>query len=213
MIEMTTKERGIIMTGESVRAIMEGRKTQTRRVVKTADVLRDLEKPDATNIRVVDGGITFDWRGGKAGIPITMPYGQPGNRLWVRETWATERQFDHLTPADIPDTACNVGRVLHSDAIVGGWHKRRSPIHMPRWASRLTLEITDVRIERVQDISEADVLAEGVTVDRVAAATGVSWADMPDLYSAFRVAWDHLNGKRAAWKDDPFVWVLSFRPV
>src|SRR5690606_20772737 len=155
------------------------------------------------------------------------PYGQPGDWLWVRETWAPmcreadpycwceteeQRKRNHYIeyradtgnprpgdwPADIP-----------AGEEVPRW---RPSIHMPRWASRITLEITDVRVERLQDITEADIIAEGCTVDAVARWAGVPWSDMPTLHHAFRVGWDRLNARRGyGWDANPWVWAITFR--
>lgn len=145
------KTRPILFSGPMVRAILEGRKTQTRRVVK----------PQPAHCADLPMGkdLTF---------ASACPYGQPGDRLWVRETWAVGTLFDYVRPSLLPkpdcesklavDYAANPRRIWHSED-QGRW---RPSIHMPRWASRITLEITSVRVERLQDISHKDAIAEGL---------------------------------------------------
>lgn len=214
------RERPILFSGEMVRAILDGTKTQTRRVVN----------PQPEFFHDPDGGVT--WRHGKrigAGKREEMwgwhavdrcPYGQPGDRLWVRETWVTgcrpcpnagwrdgivyraddypgrdERDLLPLYPA--PDG------VDPSDYERSGW---RPSIHMPRWASRITLEITDVRVERVQDISHEDVLAEGI--DRCNSSSRIM------ALERFEKLWNATNGPRGyGWDANPWVWAITFRPV
>jgi hypothetical protein len=187
---VNVRERGILFSGEMARAILDGRKTQTRRIVK---------------------GHALEWLAPNMFTPEYVaslendmcPYGKIGDRLYVRETWAGLEIGDataYAYRADMPEEGKDADR----------W---RPSIHMPRAASRITLEITNVRCERVQDISEADVLAEGITVDRAAKWTGIPWSSMPDLYTAFRYCWDHLNADRAPWDSNPWVWVISFRRV
>lgn len=206
------RERPILFSGEMVRAILEGRKTQTRRVVKpqppatVAVIVRS--GPDYTAAYPNRSAIKpFEWTG-------DCPYGQPGDRLWVRETWATERTIagGHTVATVTPLPTDQVvyaadGAPLRSAGVTvraGGeeWAPKgrwRPSIHMPRWASRITLEITDVRVERVREITEADCVAEGF-----ASPTGTDFADL----------WDSLNADRGyGWESNPFVWVLSFRRV
>lgn len=180
------KERPIIFSGEMVRAILEGRKTQTRRVVKpqpwpveTVDTERHVIVSHPDKLRVPP-----------------CPYGQPGDRLWVRETWWHPR----ATEAHIDNVAYRADGEMPCHLVETNW---RPSIHMPRWASRILLEVTDVRVERVQDISEADVQAEG--------CTGSPFGPMGDAVLFPRV-WDSINAKRGHdWDTNPWVWVVSFR--
>lgn len=205
MTTIATKERSLIMTGESVRAVLAGRKTQTRRVARD-QTAKSYQWVSQFPVIPTRDGLYEGWAkdcGQSFLLPTSCPYGSVGERLWVRESFSHSREW-HMNPWYWAD----------GDPTDGDYEKPKPSIHMPRWASRLTLEITDVRVERVQDVSENDVLAEGVTVDKVAAVAGVPWSEMPDLYTAFRVLWDALNAKRGySWNDNPFVWVLSFRRV
>ena len=176
------KERPILFSGEDVRAILDGRKTQWREVVKP--------QPEP---------VSFGWRFGGRDIgekvwpldaPKLCPYGQPGDRLWVRETWGVNPCY-------------NGDEILyrasgHGSAIIR-W--RRSS-HMPRWASRINLEVTGVRVERLCSISEADALAEGCC----------PFSDDFGSYHA-RVAfcqlWESIYGPES-WDANPWVWVVEF---
>lgn len=156
-----------------------------------------------------------------------------GCRLWVREAWslvgrvASTYEVAYRAEAIGSGVGINVGETRAVDvgfegptpaldAIIhelpGRW---RPSIHMPRWASRLTLEIADVRVERLQGITEADILAEGVTCDATAAMTGIPWGDLPTLHHAWKEGWDFINGDRQGcrWDDNPWVWVVQFRRV
>ena len=200
-------ERPIIFSGSMVRAILDGRKSQTRRVVKR---------------QPVGGDSCFAWNGGFAVgrlrdsensvRELRCPYGVPGDRLWVRETFA--RVTQRIGSSDKPfayraDLA--PGEVF---AGVGRW---TPAIHMPRLASRLTLEVTGVRVERVQEISAKDILAEGAVVracddqfghNPVSAFDGRVYLDLKSLWAA---GWNSINGKRAPWESNPWVWVVEFR--
>ena len=200
------KERPILFSGPMVRAILEGRKTQTRRIVKK-------EPPTViSNIRTP---------GEKVIVPewwfSYCPYGQPGDRLWVREkTWF--RKDDGLT------TYADGSFRTHPTAIIGskvfpdnisGWpdeaksrgFKPVPSIHMLRWQSRITLEITGVRVERLIDISEADAAAEGLGFDSNLMGP---WEGHATARDAFRSLWESINGPES-WALNPFVWVLEFK--
>lgn len=188
------KERPILFSGPMVRAILEGRKTQTRRVMKTP--------PD-----------TFE---DAASVLSACPFGKAGDRLWVRETWAevprvTDNGPKHKTKGD------GTGATWRAD-----WQgnpsgfKWRPSIHMPRWASRITLEITGVRVERLQVISKADAMKEGLegrdwlgpaqfTDDKGRTVHG-------DPVSVFRELWESINGPDS-WSLNPWVWVIEFKTV
>jgi hypothetical protein len=212
------KERPILFSSEMVRAILSGSKTVTRRVIKPQPPHeRDFPGSSFGLSRAVADSVEFytqdqyerlpkhptDWEligsvgvARDAGFPrvYRCPYGAVGDRLWVRETWVpTFHGRDCLYKAD-PG---------HDDPpfpFKGPW---TPSIHMPRWASRITLEITEVRAERLQTITEGDVIREG--------------CPMPILYGTgwFRELWDAINGKRAGctWADSPWVWVVAFKRV
>lgn len=210
------KERPILFSGPMVRAILEGRKTQTRRIVKGSPVRvtqffgRD-DKPThefglhLTHDRVINKH-------------VRCPFGQPGGRLWVRETWALDAytgdmQFcikygaggdNYVTERNGSDEWVPIYRRYMDGCgeTDDSWGRWRPSIHMPRWASRLTLEVTGVRVERLQDISEPDAKAEGV--EQLARSVGTNYR------GAFQHLWDSLNKDRAPWESNPWVWVLSY---
>lgn len=177
------KERPILFSAPMVRAILDGSKTQTRRVVK-------LQTPKAASISdfCVDG-----IRVGRC------PYGQPGDRLWVREAWA---DCDKLV------------RYYATDD-VHPLRKKRPSIHMPRWASRITLEVTGVRVERLQDISEGDCIDEGigqVVQERLPKFEVRGEYDAIDIepVEEYRDLWESINGPDS-WGANPWVWVVKFK--
>lgn len=203
------KERPILFSGPMVRAILDGRKTMTRRVVKLrygADVV------------VTNGQVWKPARVDYAGY-VDCPYGQVGDRLWVREAWRTVAEADSQAPRDL-----SAAHRFWYEADVPhqpGYGKLRSSIHMPRIASRILLEITGVRVERLHEISEADAQAEGV--ERVVA--GVGWrrycdpdseeVGVPpcgDARRSFRSLWKFINGDES-WNANPWVWVVEFKRV
>lgn len=214
------KERPIIMRGDEVRAILEGRKSQTRRVIKPQPqpngiwskslgdflCLIDEYPPSAT---IWNGA----WLGADAGELNCCPYGIPGDRMWARETWFHD--FEHNRTFYRAD-ADRDGTVPYLVSGAGGFgggvgnahiDRWRPSIHMPRWASRLTLEIKSVRVERVQEISEEDALAEGV---EMAEATDGALSHA----LGFSNLWDAINAKRGyGWDVNPWVWVIEFERV
>lgn len=198
------KERPIIFSGSMVRAIRDGRKTQTRRVVKAA-------------LPRIGAGAEYIRR------VIRCPYGQPGDLLWVRETWAAVRpETDWETGyvdsvKEVPLGARNCRIWYRSDYGFDDTPEERefrwrSPIRMPRRASRLTLRLTDVRVERVQDISEEDARAEGCAGHAVDGHSGYPIGYAPT--DEFRDVWDAINAKRGhSWDANPWVWVMTFEPT
>ena len=193
------KERPILFSGEMVRAILDGRKTQTRRVVKQKHL------PFLTNI--LDGFLDGKWN------QRPMPYGQPGDTLWVRETWASGVGVDDVSPSEFTE-AMQLLPVWYKATdknlqpeYRGRW---RPSIHMPRWASRINLRVTGVRVERVRDISEDDAKAEGVTKDLPG-----GWVSGQSRRMIFRNLWDTINVTRpgCSWDTNPWVWVVEFEVV
>ncbi|MBB3142227.1 hypothetical protein [Halomonas organivorans] len=223
------KERPILFNDEMVRALLDGRKTQTRRLVKP--------QPPATHSfkgyviessrRKDEGKFSWGIKESEYHFRDTMyvgcPYGQPGDRLWVREAWqgplvSEDEMMEHPTWAKDLSTYEDPAHCsyrasgdsceffdAHEDEVVARW---RPSIHMPRWACRILLEVTAVRVERLQDISETDALAEGVDGEAEAAAARLPWHDNPRR--AFRFLWKRINGPDS-WDANPWVWVVEFR--
>ena len=200
------KERPINLRDWEVRAILDDRKTQLRRVVKPQPdhFHRDIvgkEKPYATE----------DWNRiipqlGDDEIPC--PYGSPGDRMWVREAWQdycpiwNGHWCGHGTQEGIERDHTPVYRADNGWISPKRW---RPSIHMPRWASRITLEVVSVRVERVQEIGEEDATAEGVAFTKYANASA---------RFHFREIWDSINAARGfGWDANPWVWVVEFRRV
>lgn len=217
------KDRPILFSGPMVRAIREGRKTQTRRAIK------------------------FEWCSSREALmhqaafdpAYKCPYGKPGDRLWVRETWGmsfedivpTGRQFvsggTWGSPARPNRKPCVVFRADGDmpDDSPGETATWCPSIHMPRWVSRITLEIVSVRVERLNDISEKDAIAEGVERNE-----GVNpwtqtdgWIKYPfDLHAedfpavtakeSYHSLWESINGP-GSWDLNPWVWVVEFKEV
>lgn len=215
------KERGILFSGSMARALLNDSKTMTRRacVDQTAK-----SYAWATQIPVIPTrkhGVYVGWVkdcGHSFLLPTKCPYGAIGDRLWVRETFYVNH-VDYDTgplpkqqPPDVgPELATNItyradGEFRDQFEDVEGSPRWRSPRFMPRWASRITLEITGVRVERLQEISEADAMAEGVEWRDHA---GLSKKTARKLYMAL---WDQINGD-GEWALNKWVWVISFRRV
>ncbi|MEV1669113.1 hypothetical protein ABZQ64_02195 [Pseudomonas aeruginosa] len=216
------KERPILFTGPMVRAILEGRKTVTRRVMKPQpDFLGSMVDPN-TPFKTLDAGLH---------ARITCPYGEPGDRLWVREAWHVGKPHDKTAPADILAPLLAEGRGITVLYTAGGWQsvgpagreepiypddqplpdwagKGRPSIHMPRWASRILLELTAVRVERLQDISEEQARAEGYPAERECETGGSGL----DAWLWFRSLWGEINGPEA-FTANPWVWVIEFKRV
>lgn len=184
----------MIFNGEMVRAILDGRKTQTRRIMKNQPAGDYPDTPAL--IRSVGGG--FQWYGhyGESSI-FNCPFGAVGDRIWVRETWARynidQNSHDMAYRATTPDDWPEEGR----------W---RPSIHMPRWASRITLEITGVRVERLRDLSEDDAKSEGITPPSGGVLPG--W----EYRINFRDLWVSIYGSDN-WEANPWVWVIEFKVV
>jgi hypothetical protein len=192
-----------------VRAILEGRKTQTRRIVKPQPIGRLWNPPVEPPCLQDDSGRFHP-----------CPYGQRGDRLWVREAWGLDAytgdlQFSikyraggdsYVTERNGSDEWVPIyQRYIDGCGLDDKWDRWRPSIHMPRWASRITLEVTGVRAERLQDISEDDAKAEGV--EPLARQIGT------DYRGAFQNLWDSINKDRTPWDSNPWVWVVEFRRV
>jgi hypothetical protein len=191
-----------------VRAILDGRKTQTRRVVKP--------QPEWIRPAVGRDGIAHGYCGSGPENGIRCPYGQPGDRLWVRETWAPVWEDD----TGFCGVGFRAGGMPEEDKRAGdymdGTDRWRSPVTMPHWASRITLEIESVRVERLNEISEEDAKAEGICQFQIGdiKAYGLNEADRDSMHStakdAYRSLWESINGP-GSWTENPWVWVVTFR--
>lgn len=221
-IPPTPRERPILFSGPMVRPILEGRKTQTRRVMNPQPhkyVHSFFFLNTLNEFKPMVGGPShlFELPEMKHGSPtIRCPYGVPGDRLWVKEAWRTNNANDDLRPSSLP-----AGSPLYYEADCSDWQgrhsfigKRRASRFMPRWASRITLEITEVRAQRVQDISDEDAIAEG-TRDPTLRFLGGDLAQTAWLESqVFRIIWDSINAQRGyAWEKNPWVWATTFRRI
>lgn len=195
------KEWPILFSAPMVRAILDGSKTQTRRVAKRTAAGHVKETGGHRRWHIAD----FD-------AYLACPYGQPGDRLWVRETWAAPHSEDGRPPRAIQ---CDQMRIHYLASEGRGGLVWRPSIHMPRWASRITLEITGVRVERLQEISEADAIAEGIERSydqwrdyRTDQAVNYPGAATP--IDSYRTLWEEINGPDS-WDANPWVWVVDFK--
>lgn len=192
------KERGMIFNAEMVRALLDGRKTQTRRIMKP-------QPADDIALGTFPNRDAYGWISSlkhKFGSTTahTCPFGQPGDRIWVRETWARynidqdshDMAYRATPPQDWPDA--------------GRW---RPSIHMPRWASRILLEITDVRVERLNSMSEGDARAEGCNGGHDS-IPGYMYSATP--HEHFHHVWASIYGEEN-WQDNPWVWVIEFKRI
>ena len=203
------KERPIPFSAPMVRALLAGTKTQTRRIFK----------PDRMTWDANGRYTTYAMRGGELSTTGSgpfkpsswlhyCPYGQPGgDRLYVRETWAAPHAYDHLPPRLIPQDA----RIHYAATEDRGGLLWRPSIHMPRWASRITLEITSVRVERLQEIDIADAQAEGVS-DTGAFILDGEGNEQGGPIAEYAVLWDQINGD-GSWESNPWVWVAEFKAI
>lgn len=212
------KERPILFSAPMVRALLDGSKTQTRRVCKvqptrerhfTGDGMAIVKKNCATSIY-------------SPLVQLLCPYGQPGDRLWVRESYRLRRESLNGAPMDsvAPSMFCDSTRHFEADGNAPSWAgKLRPSIHMPRWASRILLEVVSVRVERLQDISEEDAKAEGIEPHEVRqfAIFGLSKAERAAVYrdaavGPYQGLWEQINGA-GSWDANPWVWVVEFKRV
>ncbi|EMM2252561.1 hypothetical protein AADG68_000347 [Klebsiella oxytoca] len=231
------RERGMIFNAEMVRAILDGRKTQTRRIVKGVDgAVKFCSECDINgeDIFVVLG--EKDHTGMNPVLGATScPFGAVGDRIWVREAYRFPASLDDASPAGVGEMAVATGyrkpwaptfyeftgtfsdgwKGFETPPKVSGAGKLRPSIHMPRWASRITLEITDVRVERLNSIHDVDAMREGIQN-----LTTCSHADfgIPGVVNAqhpvraFQLLWESIYGADS-WKFNPWVWVIEFKRV
>ena len=197
------KERPILFSGEMVRAILEGRKTQTRRVVKNLAeaTMNMLKKCSSVKIKGAKTILDFGHKSLELNSEIFFkcPYGKVGDRLWVRESFCTapvieEDDAPYLYMADMDGLCLENIR----------W---KPSIHMPREASRILLEITDIRVERLNDISEEDAVKEGLDSSHSSFSCSGLFAKQK-----FQKLWESINGA-GSWEKNPWVWVVEFKVV
>jgi hypothetical protein len=205
-------DRPILFSGPMVQALLSGRKTQTRRTLNPQPEWPKGCEPK--QIKNISGGFVD---GNGKGFPCRI---QPGDRLWVREAWRVERCFDDRAPSKLPKGEL-VARQYEADGTRIYWKydhlpagRLRASMHMPRWASRTTLEVTDVRVERVQDISEADAMAEGVNGGCTNCGNEAPCGchnPSPDHRDSYVWLWDSLNASRGfGWDENPWVVAVTF---
>ncbi|MJN96019.1 hypothetical protein DNX92_05000 [Salmonella enterica subsp. enterica] len=201
------KERGMIFNGEMVRAILDGRKTQTRRIMKNQPAGDYPETPAL--IRNVGTG--FQWHGlyGESSI-FNCPLGSIGERIWVRETFRVHSRATDVATLVYRASVRNSWTEQTHRVPVAVCNKPATPekwtpsIHMPRWASRLLLEITDVRVERLNNISECDAKAEGGPTECTLIGD--------KYFPGFRSLWKSIYGEES-WDANPWAWVIEFKRV
>lgn len=197
------KERPILFSAPMVQAILAGRKTMTRRVVKRNESGRVSKKGHQWHIDDPD-------------CEAACPYGQVGDRLWLRESWRTYASLDHLSPRDINQWAAVEylagGSNLIGQPTMHGMGRCRPSIFMPRWASRTTLEVTGVKVERLQDIAEKEAKKEGIIELPFAFQATKLGPTHDTAKDAFQQLWDSINGKTygKSWADNPYVWAVEF---
>lgn len=209
------RDRPILFSGAMVRAILNGSKSQTRRIVKPQPPRTVLSHTLVARDALAPSGYSFvsDEYGE---ILLRCPYGVPGVRLWVRETCRAHELPQGIDgvfyDADgafrpIENSREAADRWLAMNAYRGAKGATVPAIHMPRWASRITLEITDVRVERLQEISEADCFAEGIQQ-----STNEGLSSDGTARGTYRALWESINGA-GSWDKNPYVWVISFHRV
>ena len=246
------KERGMIFNSEMVRAILDGRKTQTRRIMKVQPESNQLGLLLITDSTKHSDIGKYHWAESNAtgnhvrSKLFSSPFGAVGERIWVRETWATLGNEDGCC-VDWEDNLCkgderSAARIYRASCeqrpgdyglwsipddaywkphtkehkFEGAW---RPSIHMPRWASRILLEITDVRVERLNAISEEDAEAEGIDMEALYDSQDCydciadhNMTGRPTVTGAFKYLWESIYGEDG-WKANPWVWVIEFKRV
>ncbi len=212
-------ERPILFSAPMVRAILDGRKTQTRRIIKLNGQLPEFCGPRGCQ----SDPTCWGWEDGEWGDWITLEKeegqrlgwrdlnvaNQAGDTLWVREGWRTLHKWNDLAPRHLPDDQDKIDYLADGGVRnpLWAWGKGRPSIHMPRWASRISLKVTGVKVERLQDISEADAEAEGAE----------PILEPPDGGGAphvegFQALWKSINGAQS-WQANPWVAVYTFERV
>ena len=218
------RERGIHFNSEMVRAVMEGRKTQTRWIVNP-----EPDSPQLLESRTAESGCVYAIHANRSNVHQgrfrwDCPFGQPGDRLWVRETARCEFSREDFTNqvfrTNVAYRADGKSKTFETNK-PSKWFPDRTnltaagelpwcpSIHMPRWASRITLEITSVRVERLNSMTESDALAEGCNGGRDS-IPGYMYSATP--HEHFHHVWQSIYGKES-WQANPWVWVIEFKRV
>lgn len=218
------KETRIVMLGNHPRLVLDGKKTQTRRVIVPQPEIRGYLNPST-------GELAYYWKGGRrllrAGYGAdyvhtgkdslqrimreVCPYGQAGDRLIMLEKWAVSNGFDDLKPSQIPRTA-PIYYLCDDLRDIAGVGRHRSARFMCNWMSRAKPEITEVKAERLQEITEEDCYKEGLDLPIGMMLVEPHWMTKDILRRKFKALWDSLNAKRGhGWKVNPSVWVLDSR--
>lgn len=213
------KEKPIIFSGPMVRAILEGRKTQTRRVLKTQplEILDKARGQKLVNVtRKMNGHATWFGlvkRDPNQGVAFWCSHGEVGDRLWVREAFSAYAPQGETGNWRTGENVTYVYRATDEDADISRWY---SPIELPHNAARITLEVRSIRVERLQNISEADALAEGIRRHDASGvfSTGQNLSCYPTAREAFANGWDSINAKRGySWASNPWVWAITFKKL
>ncbi len=213
MTEPIIKSSPILMSGPMVLATREGRKTMTRRIINPQPSYVD---KDGRWYRMPSGGYSLNC--------YTCPYGKPGDRLWVREAFRYSLRGDeslkgYITGIDYRSDGL-FKRIQFDEWQINNYDafKVRPSIHMPRWASRINLEITDIKVERVQDISFNDILSEGVNerLNKIGRDNlkkiRPEWPLETEVRYVWACLWDTINGS-GAWKRNDYVWAISYEEI
>ncbi|OZQ45261.1 hypothetical protein [Klebsiella variicola] len=226
------KERGMIFNAEMVRAILDGRKTQTRRIMKVQPESNQLGLLLITDSTKHSDIGKYHWAESNAtgnhvrSKLFSCPFGAVGDQIWVRETFQGPLFDYELMDEYLEDSSkfekpefCQYAadgghRPEYQDADDNLRHGWRPSIHMPRWASRILLEITDVRVERLNAISQEDAQAEGMELTgwRPTYSDPDSGGEVMTPYDNFAQLWESIYGEES-WKANPWVWVIEFKRV
>lgn len=213
------RDRPILFSAPMVRALLDGSKTQTRRALRNQPGNVPGQHAPIASYRTPAGRWNFVLAatGHGTGDPFECPYGVRGDQLWVREAWSGEHCYQDEPPSQRVSVMTPDGPMFR-DLIwywadgqpdYGDWERPRPSIHMPRYASRITLEVTTVRVERLQDISEADAQAEGCTFECMT-PTGDDIGSAICGPGGYLALWESINGA-GSWATNPWVWVVEFR--
>ncbi|EKN5101309.1 morphogenetic protein [Yersinia enterocolitica] len=217
-------EKPILFNAEMVNAILSGRKTQTRRIMKVQPAecshthWPEYPNPEwklydrGWNCAVCGNGVSLTERDVTG---IICPLGKPGDQLWVRECFSDLEDFDFFNPS-VPDVIPGYWYWADGNPEWGNWTKPKPSIHMPRWASRINLMITGVRVERLNDISDVDAMSEGIDADRLAESqdhydciADHNMTGRPTAKWYFSNLWQSIYGEEN-WEANPWVWVIEF---